>query len=67
MDRIMLYQEEEKIIVFYEAENVAYYIAQALECLQIKHLIYAKSLPSARKAQYVVTFNQTDTFRVLLM
>ena len=67
MDKIVLHHEKEKILVFYESENVAYYIAQALECLQIKHLIYAKSLPSARKAQYVVTFNQTETFRVLIM
>ena len=67
MDKIVLHQDKDKILVFYESENVAYYIAQALECLQIKHLIYAKSLPSARKAQYVVTFNQTETFRVLIM
>lgn len=67
MDKIVIHHEKEKILVFYESENVAYYIAQALECLQIKHLIYAKSLPSARKAQYVVTFNQTETFRVLIM
>lgn len=67
MDRIVAHYEAEKILVFYEADNVAYYIAQALECLGIKHLIYAKSLASARKAQYVVTFNQTETFRVLLM
>jgi superfamily II DNA or RNA helicase len=67
MDRILLHQENEKILVFYEADNVAYYIAQALECLGIKHLIYAKTLSSARRAQYVVTFNQSQVFRVLLM
>ena len=67
MDRIITYQSEEKIIVFYEADNVAYYIAQALEILGIEHLIYAKSLTSSRRADYVVTFNQSETFRVLLM
>jgi SNF2 family DNA or RNA helicase len=67
MDRILLHQEHEKILVFYEADNVAYYITQALECLGIKHLIYAKTLSSARRAQYVVTFNQSQVFRVLLM
>lgn len=67
MDRIVDHQATEKIIVFYEADNVAYYIAQALECLGIQHLIYAKSLHSARRSRYVVTFNQTETFRVLLM
>ncbi|CZR50210.1 related to DNA repair protein rad8 [Phialocephala subalpina] len=67
MDRIIIHQENEKILVFYEAENIAWYIAQALECLGVKHLIYAKTLSAARRSQYVVTFNQSDTFRVLLM
>lgn len=67
MDRIVEHQATEKILVFYEADNVAYYIAQALECLGIQHLIYAKSIHSARRSRYVVTFNQTETFRVLLM
>jgi len=67
MDRIVAHHDTEKIIVFYESENVAYYIAQALECLGIKHLIYAKSLHSSRLSKYIVTFNQTETFRVLLM
>jgi hypothetical protein len=67
MDRIVKHQATEKIIVFYESDNVAYYIAQALECLGIKHLIYAKSLHSSRRSKYVVTFNQTENFRVLLM
>ncbi|KAG0651187.1 putative ATP-dependent helicase [Hyphodiscus hymeniophilus] len=67
MDRIVTYHSTEKIIVFYEADNVAFYIAQALELLGIEHLIYAKSLASTRRSDYVVTFNQSETFRVLLM
>ncbi|KAH7364689.1 hypothetical protein BKA65DRAFT_491871 [Rhexocercosporidium sp. MPI-PUGE-AT-0058] len=67
MDSIALHSPTEKILIFYEADNVAYYIAQALECLGIKHLIYAKTLSSARRSQYVVTFNQSEVFRVLLM
>ncbi|KAM3077278.1 hypothetical protein ACMFMG_003257 [Clarireedia jacksonii] len=67
MDQIHLYHENEKIIIFYETENVAYYIAQALEYMNIQHLIYAKSLSTAQRSHYVVTFNQTPHFRVLLM
>ncbi|KAH7419761.1 hypothetical protein BKA64DRAFT_651563 [Cadophora sp. MPI-SDFR-AT-0126] len=67
MDAVTQYSSTEKILIFYEADNVAYYIAQALECLGIKHLIYAKTLSSARRSQYVVTFNQSEVFRVLLM
>jgi len=35
--------------------------------VNVEHLIYAKTLSSARKSQYVVTFQSTDRFRVLLM
>ncbi|KAI9697304.1 MAG: hypothetical protein M1836_004868 [Candelina mexicana] len=67
IDRIVGLHKVEKILIFYEGDNIAYYIAQALELLDVKYLIYAKSLPPARRAAYVVTFNTTETFRVLLM
>ncbi|KAI9717060.1 MAG: hypothetical protein M1812_004995 [Candelaria pacifica] len=67
IDRIVGLHKDEKILIFYEGDNIAYYIAQALELLDVKFLIYAKSLPAARRAAYVVTFNTTETFRVLLM
>ncbi|KAL6800224.1 P-loop containing nucleoside triphosphate hydrolase protein [Trichoderma sp. SZMC 28012] len=67
IDNLVKYQEEEKIIVFYENENVAWYLASMLDVLQIQHLIYAKSLKAERRAQYVNTFNHNDKFRVLLM
>ena len=44
-----------------------YYIAQALDVLGVKYLIYASTLDSMRRAQYIVTFNTTETFRVLIM
>ncbi|GAB7346114.1 hypothetical protein MBLNU457_4867t1 [Dothideomycetes sp. NU457] len=61
-----LYQHE-KILVFYEGDNVAYYIAQVLELLHIPHLIYAKSLNAAQKSDYIVRFDKESDFRVLLM
>lgn len=67
MDQISLHHTAEKILIFYESDNTAFYIAQALECISVKHLIYAKSLNAQRRAQYVVTFNQSELFRVLLM
>ncbi|PTB67038.1 hypothetical protein BBK36DRAFT_1116988 [Trichoderma citrinoviride] len=67
IDNLVKYQEEEKIIVFYENENVAWYLASMLDVLQIQHLIYAKSLKTERRAQYVNTFNHNEKFRVLLM
>jgi hypothetical protein len=65
--QVVLYHKSEKIIVFYETDNVAYYIAQALEAINVEHLIYAKSLSSDRRSSYIVTFNQSHRFRVLLM
>ncbi|KAI0598242.1 SNF2 family N-terminal domain-containing protein [Biscogniauxia sp. FL1348] len=68
IDSIVKYQDEEQIIIFYENDNVAYYLASVLEILQIQHLIYARSgLSAARRAQYVATFTHNPAFRVLLM
>lgn len=67
LDSIAHYQEQEKMIVFYENENVAWYLSGMLDVLQIQHLIYAKGLTTERRAQYVKTFHQNATFRVLLM
>ncbi|KAM0806997.1 putative P-loop containing nucleoside triphosphate hydrolase protein [Seiridium cardinale] len=68
IDSIVKYQDEEQIIVFYENDNVAWYLAGMLEILQIQHLIYTrKGLDSKRRAQYVSTFTHNPKFRVLLM
>ncbi len=45
----------------------AYYISQALDVCDIPHLIYASGIQAARRAKYLVTFNQNEHFRVLLM
>jgi SNF2 family DNA or RNA helicase len=67
IDQIVLHQEDEQIIVFYEHDNVAYYLAGVLEILQIHFLIYARTLTPERRSQYVATFNHNPKFRVLLM
>ncbi|RYP76395.1 hypothetical protein DL771_001834 [Monosporascus sp. 5C6A] len=68
IDSIVRYQEEEQIIVFYDNNNIAYYLASVLEILQIQHLIYTRAgLTAARRAQYIVTFTENPKFRVLLM
>ncbi|KAK4555692.1 hypothetical protein LTR86_007445 [Recurvomyces mirabilis] len=67
ISQISKYHENEKILVFYEGDNIAYYIAQALELLHIKHEIYAKSLAASLKSEYVVRFDQEQQDRVLLM
>lgn len=67
LSRIEEFYREEKILIFYDNDNTAYYIAQALEVLHIDYLIYAKSLTPAIKSDYVVRFNQNPEHRVLLM
>ncbi|KAF2764375.1 hypothetical protein EJ03DRAFT_331894 [Teratosphaeria nubilosa] len=67
ISQIVRHHKEEKILVFYDGDNVAYYVAQMLELLQIRHKIYAKSLPAHLKSEYVVRFDQEPQDRVLLM
>lgn len=67
MDSISRHQEKEKILVFYENETTAWYVASMLDVLQIQHLIYAKGLSTERRGQYVDTFHQNPAFRVMLM
>ncbi|KAL8797157.1 MAG: hypothetical protein Q9195_000624 [Heterodermia aff. obscurata] len=67
VDRVLALQQTEKIIVFYEGNNIAYYIAQALDLIDVRYLIYTGSLPERRKAAYITTFNTTENFRVMLM
>ncbi|KAI3390670.1 hypothetical protein diail_8894 [Diaporthe ilicicola] len=69
IDAIVMHQKDEQIIIFYDNDNVAWYLAGALEMLQIHHLIYAKGkgMSAERRAQYVSTFTHSSKFRVLLM
>ncbi|KAJ9630220.1 hypothetical protein H2204_008581 [Knufia peltigerae] len=65
--RILELQQDEKIIIFYDSNNIAFWIAEALELLSVHFLIYANTLSVTRRAAYLATFNQSDVFRVLLM
>lgn len=67
LSRILELYHDEKILVFYDGENVGFYIAQALELLHVNHLIYAKSLTPSQKSEWIVKFDQDSAFRVLLM
>lgn len=67
IDAIVKHQKDEQIIIFYEQDNAAWYLAGVLEMLQVHHLIYSKSITSSRRAQYISTFNHSTKFRVLFM
>lgn len=67
LEKVALFQTDEKILIFYDGDNTAYYIAQCLELLHVKHLIYAKSLPNDIRSRYIVAFDEDDSIRILLM
>lgn len=67
LDQVLKYHHDEKILIFYDGDNTAYYLAQCLELLHITHLIYAKSLASERRSRYIVAFDENPRIRVLLM
>ena len=67
LDQVAVLHREEKIIIFYEGDHIAWYIAQGLEVIGVEHLIYAKGTSLALRNAYMGTFNTSETFRVLLM
>lgn len=67
LDRVIALHQDEKILIFYEGDHIAYYIAQALDLVDVQYLIYTKTLSLDRQNAYINTFNATETFRVLLM
>ena len=67
IDRVRALHHAEKILIFYEGDHIAYYIAQTLEVVGIPHLIYANGITTDRRNSYLTTFNTTETFRVMIM
>lgn len=67
LDKVVALHQDEKILIFYEGDHIAYYIAQALDLVDVRYLIYTKTLSLDRQNAYITTFNNTETFRVLLM
>lgn len=67
IDQVAILHRDEKIIIFYEGDHIAWYIAQSLELIGVQHLIYAKGTSLSLRNAYMETFNGTETFRVLLM
>ncbi|KAL9089113.1 MAG: hypothetical protein Q9165_005926 [Trypethelium subeluteriae] len=67
LNEIFKYHHDEKMIIFYEGDNIAYYIAQVLDIFHIEYLIYANSIPAYLRSQWIVRFNEHDSIRILLM
>lgn len=67
MNKIVEHHKTEKILIFFEDRDVAWYITQALEILGIENLSYSGSLSQERRATHLSVFQNSEKYRVLLM
>ncbi|THC88792.1 hypothetical protein EYZ11_011759 [Aspergillus tanneri] len=67
LDQVHLLHKDEKIIIFYDNNNSAFWIAEGLELLGIEFRIYASTLKPAQRAEYLALFQEAQDIRVLLM
>lgn len=67
LDKVQEYYQTEKIIIFYDNENIAYFVHEGLYLLGIDSRIYANSLSPELRSNYLALFRQFDNPRVLLM
>lgn len=67
LDRVWELQKEEKIIIFYDNGNSAFWIAEGLELLGVEFRIYASTLKADLREEYLHLFRDTSDVRVLLM
>lgn len=65
--KVVRHASTSKILIFYDGDNTAFYLAQALEMLYINHRIYARTLDNATRSAYVAVFNSDPDIRVLLI
>lgn len=67
LDRVQELHQAEKIIIFYDNNNSAFWIAEGLELLGIDFRIYANTLKSDQRTAYLALFRESEEVRVLLM
>lgn len=67
ISRLLVLTPNEKCIVFYDFDDIAFYIAEALDLVGIKYLIYTTSLSTIQRSRYLAEFHVHSEFRVLLM
>ncbi|KAJ6008188.1 hypothetical protein N7540_012164 [Penicillium herquei] len=67
LDQVFELHTTEKIIIFYDNNNSAYWIAEGLELLGIEFRIYASTLKPELRTEYLKLFREAEEVRVLLM
>ncbi|OOF98162.1 hypothetical protein ASPCADRAFT_394972 [Aspergillus carbonarius ITEM 5010] len=67
LDQVSELHTAEKIIIFYDNNNTAFWIAEGLELLGVDFRIYASTLKPAMRVEYLALFRESEEVRVLLM
>ena len=67
LTRIAELQAHEKILVFYDTDAVAFYLAEGLSLLRIEHEIYAARSSREVHERYLAKFEDHPALRVLIM
>lgn len=67
LNKVLEFQATEKIIVFYDNNNTAFWIAEGLELLGVEFRIYASTLKPELRTEYLKLFREAEDVRVLLM
>ncbi|KAK9237884.1 P-loop containing nucleoside triphosphate hydrolase protein [Lipomyces kononenkoae] len=67
LSRVLELCMDEKIIVFYEFDDIAFYLGEGLEIFGIEHCFYTTSLNPQARASNLMAFNTASKFRVMLM
>lgn len=67
LDRVLDLRQTEKILIFYDNNNTAFWIAEGLEMIGVDFRIYANTLKPALRTAYLSLFRENDEVRILLM
>ncbi|KAJ6163224.1 hypothetical protein N7497_003203 [Penicillium chrysogenum] len=69
LEQVLKFEKTDKIIIFYEHDNVAAWVEQGLDLIAVKFRTYAStaSMGSNLKSENLSDFRQTHEVRVLLM
>ncbi|CEJ62342.1 hypothetical protein PMG11_10843 [Penicillium brasilianum] len=67
LNKVLEFQTTEKIIIFYDNNNTAFWIAEGLELLGVEFRIYASTLKPELRTEYLKLFREAEDVRVLLM
>ncbi|EPS31740.1 hypothetical protein PDE_06697 [Penicillium oxalicum 114-2] len=67
LNKVLQLQDTEKIIIFYDNNNSAFWIAEGLELLGVEFRIYASTLKPELRTEYLKLFREAEDVRVLLM